>query len=287
MKNILTINADTYNYMLLSNMDNGENSVVLDITADVSKNPILEIDGTTVAITSTDFEYVIPESMYVGTGVLQFRFVNDDHTGDYFQIAKVAAVDGNLYLKRISDLSYSLSCAKSSALDKQAIVDMIYPVGSIYISVNSTSPATLFGGTWERIKDRFLLSAGDAYSAGATGGAATVKLTAAQSGVPVHSHDLNSHKHSLGDHKHSVPKAQAYVQGSSGVGRKRVASGSAYYTIASSNANDMVYGTETNAASGSTGASSGSTANNTAAAASQAHNNMPPYLAVYMWKRTA
>ena len=36
----------------------------------------------------------------------------------------------------------------------------VYPVGSIYMSVNSTSPATLFGGTWERIQDRFLLTAG-------------------------------------------------------------------------------------------------------------------------------
>ena len=39
-----------------------------------------------------------------------------------------------------------------------------YPVGSIYMSVNSTSPATLFGGTWQRIQDRFLLCAGVTYA---------------------------------------------------------------------------------------------------------------------------
>lgn len=51
-----------------------------------------------------------------------------------------------------------------------------YPVGAIYMSVNSTSPASLFGGTWEQIKDKFLLSAGDLYAAGSTGGAASVTL---------------------------------------------------------------------------------------------------------------
>ena len=53
------------------------------------------------------------------------------------------------------------------------IFDSIYPVGSIYMSVNSTSPETLFGGTWVQIKDTFLLSAGDTYTAGNTGGSAT------------------------------------------------------------------------------------------------------------------
>ena len=49
------------------------------------------------------------------------------------------------------------------------LLDTIYPVGSIYMSVNNTSPASFLGGTWEQIKDRFLLGAGSK-SAGATGG---------------------------------------------------------------------------------------------------------------------
>lgn len=51
-----------------------------------------------------------------------------------------------------------------SYVTKQELIDLIYPVGSIYISVNSVSPATLFGGTWEQIQDRFLLSAGNQIS---------------------------------------------------------------------------------------------------------------------------
>lgn len=56
--------------------------------------------------------------------------------------------------------------------DVTDLIDVIYPVGSIYMSVNSTSPQTLFGGTWEQIKDTFLLSSGDTYANGSTGGSA-------------------------------------------------------------------------------------------------------------------
>ncbi len=66
------------------------------------------------------------------------------------------------------------------------LLDAIYPVGSIYQSVNSTSPATLFGGTWERIEDKFLLAAGGTYAAGSTGGEASVSLTVEE--IPSHNH---------------------------------------------------------------------------------------------------
>jgi len=46
------------------------------------------------------------------------------------------------------------------------VLDYMYPVGSVYVSVNTTSPADLFGGTWEQIKDKFMLAAGDTYGGG-------------------------------------------------------------------------------------------------------------------------
>lgn len=48
----------------------------------------------------------------------------------------------------------------------------LYPIGAIFITVSSTSPASLFGGTWEQIKDNFLLAAGDSYLPGSKGGIA-------------------------------------------------------------------------------------------------------------------
>lgn len=51
-----------------------------------------------------------------------------------------------------------------------------YPVGSIYMSVNNINPSNFFGGTWEQIKDQFLLCAGSTYEAGTTGGSASYTL---------------------------------------------------------------------------------------------------------------
>ena len=67
------------------------------------------------------------------------------------------------------------------------------PVGSIYLSVNSTDPSTYFGGTWEQIKDRFLLCCGTSYSAGSSGGSATHSHTTANhtltiAQIPSHTH---------------------------------------------------------------------------------------------------
>ena len=63
--------------------------------------------------------------------------------------------------------------------------DKIYPIGSIYISANSTNPHDLFGGTWEQLRDRFLLGCGTKEN-GAIGGEENHTLTVAES--PSHNH---------------------------------------------------------------------------------------------------
>lgn len=130
-----------------------------------------------------------------------------------------------------------------------------YPVGSIYMSISSTSPATLFGGTWERIKDKFLLSAGDTYTAGATGGEATHTLTASE--MPKHVHKF------YGDGEKFT------IQGDTSIAK----SGTTYANSPGINL-------------GATWSSEGQITLGTAGE-DAAHNNMPPYLTVYMWKRTA
>ena len=62
----------------------------------------------------------------------------------------------------------------------------MYPIGSIYRSVKSTDPSELFGGTWELLKDVFLMAAGDSYPAGSTGGEAEHALTVDE--MPNHTH---------------------------------------------------------------------------------------------------
>lgn len=130
-----------------------------------------------------------------------------------------------------------------------------YPVGSIYMSVNSTSPSTLFGGTWERLKDRFLLASGDNYTAGDTGGEAAHTLT--ESELPAISGSFKS---------------------------RPWASGSMFYdpqgAFTTETAENILGCTNS-------GVQSSSRKVNINFGGGQAHNNMPPYLAVYMWKRTA
>ena len=88
------------------------------------------------------------------------------------------------------------------------LMKLIYPVGSLYWSSKSTNPASLFGGTWVQIKDRFVLACGDTYtSSGATGGASSVTLSV--SNMPSHTHSftpsgkVSSHSHGLNNHTHT------------------------------------------------------------------------------------
>ena len=123
----------------------------------------------------------------------------------------------------------------------QAILLAAHPVGSIYQSTVDTSPQTLFGGTWERLKDRFLLAAGETYAAGATGGEAAHTLTVEE--MPSHSHEIQYISAETGDSVAGVKGAPTANWWSA----------------------DYIRATGGGAA----------------------HNNMPPYIAVYAWKRTA
>lgn len=68
-------------------------------------------------------------------------------------------------------------CKWPIKMQNKSIYDVMYPVGSVYMSKNPTSPETLFGGTWQEIKDRFLLGVGSTYGANTTGGEAEHTLT--------------------------------------------------------------------------------------------------------------
>lgn len=65
-----------------------------------------------------------------------------------------------------------------------------FPIGAIYISITSINPATYFGGTWEQIKDVFLLACGTKYKNGTTGGEENHTLTINE--IPYHSHNISS-----------------------------------------------------------------------------------------------
>ena len=129
---------------------------------------------------------------------------------------------------------------------EDGIIDllMVYPVGSIYISVNSTSPAILFGGTWEILNDVFLLAAGSYANAGTFGGEAEHTLTVDE--MPKHNHDFQA--------------SYSDIATGSEVNGKILAGGDSNQWLWNfAKTNDSGWNAP--------------------------HNNMPPYLAVYMWAR--
>lgn len=82
------------------------------------------------------------------------------------------------------------------------LTDIIYPVGSIYMTTSSANPGTVFGGTWAKIQDRFLLGSGSSRAAGETGGSSTYSLTV--SNMPSHNHGFSLTAASNGSHTHSL-----------------------------------------------------------------------------------
>ena len=159
-------------------------------------------------------------------------------------------------------------------------LDIIYPIGALYMSVNTINPSSLFGGTWEQIKDKFLLSAGDTYTAGNTGGEALHTLNVNE--MPSHTHTFsgNSHSHEPDNtsYKFLVSDGNIAVNGTS-----------RSFPPTESNSHHLVYTDEKNTGIYEYNNTSSVTVSgtNSYTGGGQAHNNMPPYLTVYVWKRIA
>lgn len=212
------------------------------------------------------------------------------------------------------------------SINGKSLIDVIYPVGSIYMSVNNVSPANFIGGSWEQIQDKFLLSAGSSYSAGTSSGSASVTLTT--SNMPSHSHiftpsgeiKMDAHFHGLSGHTHSFKPSgtisstnitgQANMMvhtsqsdtgclstektgGSDGnSGTTRGTQGVLYFNsthnhtfIGTSGTTDGNSGNTTSTTP--TGSFTGSSGTTSSSGSGTSFSIMPPYLAVYVWKRIA
>lgn len=232
------------------------------------------------------------------------------------------------------------------------VVDLVYPVGSIYMSVANTSPSTLFGGTWQQLEDRFLLGASadgaqnPNHQAGETGGAESVSYTPAgtvdghtltTAEIPSHNHTFTGSAVNTGNqsqgHTHNYTDYYATTTGNCAISVAQMASHSHVVTregrigtggstsgfgmhdytaswtqngmssVGSGN-NHKHSGSNTSSTRTSEGISqnhthsvtASGTIGNTGDGGSHDHGftgtaaniaTMPPYLAVYMWKRTA
>lgn len=173
------------------------------------------------------------------------------------EVGKNATIGGNASVSgtfgvtgsaTFSNTIYDKNGNEVLAVSDAYILERTYPVGSYYISHNNTSPAELFGGTWYRIENQFLWACPADGTIGSTGGEQTHTLTVAE--MPYHSHTilLNSSTGTYDTWDYSYGAAK---------------SNRSYYSQGP--AEPIIGGT------GGTGA----------------HNNMPPYISVAIWRRTA
>lgn len=136
--------------------------------------------------------------MYQRGGVWQYdasqnyevpAFIQDAEDGGYYFCAAAnGPALGNTTSPHEDDGTYWTPMIR-------VIINSIYPVGSIYLSVIDTSPAILFGGTWEKIQGKFLLGSSMAHSLGSTGGDENLQIH--NHGITINS-TSTTHNHSGG-----------------------------------------------------------------------------------------
>ena len=228
-----------------------------------SGNISIQGGGTVTVDDSLSTTSTNPVQNKVITGALNGK-ANSSHTHTKSEITDFPSIpsktsdlvndgDGsNVFVKdndsRLSDARTPLAHTHLSS-DVTDLIDVIYPVGSIYMSVNSVNPSTLFGGTWEQIEDKFLLASGTSYSNGETGGSEDAVVVT---------------------HTHSTVEKYILTTSGRAVTRNSTA-GTTGTKVSNLLKSDDVVGRNTIENTGTSGVG----------------KNMPPYLAVNIWKRTA
>ena len=181
---------------------------------------------------------------------------------DEYEIATLRAVAGNgrkndgvgLVLEATNS-DFPLNIIGNFSVNNQLLYDIIYPIGCLYTSYVNQNPHDLYGiGTWTRINGRVIVGVSESESefssAGKTGGEKTHVLSANE--MPSHGHTDSV------DIKNANAEAKGYGLTSTSGFKDRVI------------INNSGKATHTGAAGGGA-----------------AHNNLQPYMALYMWRRTA
>lgn len=227
----------------------------------------------------------------------------------------VQSVEENMMLKNedivddlvSTDTDKALSAKQGKELNEKKadisnLVNLVYPIGSIYMSVNNINPGTLFGGTWVawgagRVPVG-VSSESEFNSVEKTGGEKTHELT--KNEMPLHRHGLNGHTHSFSTSSSNAGGFTVKLNALNSVnsdnlfgGTEGLASvensGTGYYNTTgrierTNTMNKLIVENHAHNVSGTTGEANGNTEWE---GSIEAHNNLQPYITCYMWKRTA
>jgi hypothetical protein len=204
----------------------------------------------------------IPSTVFSGDESYDFRLTVSDYFTEIsfdsdvptaFTLVDYHSSGTGMAIGKVSEKPDTLEIAldvEFTGKVRGAIFDAIYPVGSIYFSYNHVNPANLFGGTWTRIENAFLWASTASDTIGVTGGEKTHTLTVNE--MPRHKHNVGAYKSTDGNGS-VLDSYTALVGTSNGADTT-----SKYYTSGT-----LLSG------------------------GSQPHNNMPPYIQVSVWRRTA
>lgn len=192
-------------------------------------------------------------------------------------------------IRAVQEMKENLEAQMKNADSQiEVILNRLYPVGAIYISTNDTSPSTIFGGTWQKIEDRFLLASSSTYAKGSTGGEATHTLT--ENEMPNHAHDYYRPGNETKAHALTVAEMPAHTHSVSidCETTTRFAGTSSNMLPYCEPMNPRTYTTESaGGGQGHTHSIDDESWQTADVGGGNAHNNMPPYLAVNMWVRVS
>ena len=199
----------------------------------------------------------------------------------------------------VNTANNAANTAEQVKVEMDAVTNKIYPVGSIYISVNNANPASFFGGSWTAFATGRTIVGVDT----SQGEFNSVEKPGGHKSLQSHTHGLNNHVHSLGNHTHSVPNHTHTMQGAGnhyhylGINKDAVQKGTSYnkpnnFESGSTSYKSNTTGNHTHTMNSSgtctTGGNSGNTggnSGNTTSAGGGNAGNLQPYITVYMWKR--
>ena len=193
MKNTVTLTCTDFVCECLDSIDDGTNRIFIAITVGNKTNPKLNIYrngsmATTInLVANSENNVLIPVDYYVENASIEAQFTSLESESETISFVFPSKITGNMTLQQRSRLIYYANYPEVL----EDILLRVYPVGSIYMSINNIDPSTLFGGTWEtwgtgQVPVGVDTSQTEFNAVEKTGGETTHTLT--QNQVPSHNH---------------------------------------------------------------------------------------------------